>query len=407
MSRGAALNRNHKLNLISLSINDCLGCESVNINFPTADNVHIIIYEVFKDLPVDIPAVSPVGQAILLLCSLTYPDEESLSKVPTLKIGKGSVSMKFELHPMAKGDNTQITEEVLSDLDETPSTSKQAMERLKRRNERKVKEASLRMLQSNVISVTVKRRFDSFSSLDSVSYQMNGGMSETASIQDFHAKFFVRPEHSTNYLRHLYQECSGNWLKVIQSDGGGDAYSNFKDPDSPFETFVKLFERQAMQPQDVVCKLVKTCLHVNEAVRLAERKFILEVFDQVRRIFEYITVNEYTVWFLVPCLNNKDQLRPMNIDDFDLTKVRTTIRAAGDTSNIYWAYTDHNIQDLLMVAFQLALATNVNQSVLIISHLETREPIFQFLLTALRFYIHAICDGQFYERFLHRKTLGS
>jgi len=51
--------------------------------------------------------------------------------------------------------------------------------------------------------------------------------------------------------------------------------------------------------------------------------------------------------------------------------VRTTIRAAGDTSNIYWAYTDHNIQDLLMVAFQLALATNVNQSVLIISHLET------------------------------------
>jgi len=61
-----------------------------------------------------------------------------------------------------------------------------------------------------------------------------------------------------------------------------------------------------MQPQDVVCKLVKTCLHVNEAVRLAERKFILEVFDQVRRIFEYITVNEYTVWFLVPCLNNKD-----------------------------------------------------------------------------------------------------
>jgi len=84
------------------------------------------------------------------------------------------------------------------------------------------------MLQSNVIRVTVKRRFDSFSSLDTVSYQMNGGRSETASIQDFHAKFFVRPEHSTNYLRHLYQECSGNWLKVIQSEGGGDAYSNFK-----------------------------------------------------------------------------------------------------------------------------------------------------------------------------------
>lgn len=82
-----------------------------------------------------------------------------------------------------------------------------------------------------------------------------------------------------------------------------------RDPDSPFETFVKLFESNPIKPNDMMGKLAKTCLHVNEAVRLTEREFILEVFNQVRHIFEYITAQEYTVWFLVPCLGDKDQLR--------------------------------------------------------------------------------------------------
>ncbi|XP_070069742.1 protein ORD isoform X1 [Drosophila takahashii] len=373
MPRETALCINHKLHIVSLSINDCLGCDQVHLNFSTTDNVHIIIYDLIKNLPEDLPAVTPVAQAILLICSLTYPNAESLTKIPQLKIGKGkgSVSMNFEMHPLQNGDNTtEIVEEPESDLDETPCTSRQAMERQRKRKERKDKEASLRIIQSNVIKVTVKRKFDTFSTLDSVSYRINGGRSETATISEFHDMFFVPPEHSSNYLSRLYKECSGNWLKVIQSEGDGDAYCNIKEHDGPFETFVRLFDRQAMEPQDVVCQLFKTCLHVNEAVRLAEGKFILEILNQVRQIFEYITSNEYTVWFLVPCLNNKDQLRPMNFDDLDLTKVRTSIRAAGDTRNIYWAYTDHNIKDLLMVAFQLALATITQQSVIVISHLE-------------------------------------
>ncbi|KAH8358034.1 hypothetical protein KR084_000127, partial [Drosophila pseudotakahashii] len=356
-----------------LRIHHCLGCDEVNINFSTTDNVHMIIYDLVKNVPEDLPAVTPVAQAILLICSLTYPDGESLSKIPQLKIGKGkgSVSMNFEMHPLNNGDNTTvIPEELESDLDETPCTSRQAMERQRKRKERKDKEASLRKVQSSVIKVTVKRKFDTFSSLNSVSYRINGGRSETASIREFHDMFFVPPEHSSNYLRRLYKECSGNWLKVIQSEGAGDPYCNIKEHDGPFETFVRLFDRQAMEPQDVVCQLFKKCLHVNEAVRLAEGKFILDILNQVRQIFEYITSNEYTVWFLVPCLNNTDQLRPMSLDDLDLTKVRTSIRAAGDTRNIYWAYTDHNIKNLLMVAFQLALATITQQSVMVISHLE-------------------------------------
>ncbi|KAI8037654.1 protein ORD isoform X1 [Drosophila gunungcola] len=364
MSKGTAINKNHKLHIISLDINDCLGCDKLHVEFSRADNVHVIIYDLDTELPNDLSAVTPVAQAILLLSSLTYPDGESVSKVPQLKVGRGSVSMTFEMAP------SEQVEEVQSDLDETPCTSRQAERRLTARMQRK-REASLRIIQQQTIQVTVERRFDDLTLLGSVSYRINGDQPHILTVPEFHAMFFVRPQYSHNFLWDLHQKCAGNWLKVILSDADGDAFSSYKDPENPFKTFAKLFYRRPMEPQDFFSKLAKTCVHVNEAVRLSERKFVLQVFDQVCRIFEYITFYEYTVWFLVPRLNNIEQLRPSTLEDFDLTKVRTSIRATGDTSNIYWDHTDHNIKDILMVAFQLALATNVNQSVLVISHLET------------------------------------
>ncbi|EDW92293.2 protein ORD [Drosophila yakuba] len=366
------LNKNHTIKFITLKINNCLGCDAVEINFSKADNVHMIIYSLVKDLSKDLPAVTPVAQAILLLCSLTYPDAESLETIPQLEIGKGSVSMSFEMHPMDKDKATEQTQEPEpeSDLDDGPSTSRQAIERLEQRAQRKAKKATTRNLQSQVTHVTVERRFDA-SFLNIVTYRIDGGKRQTCRLPEFHAKFFVRPQHSINLLRQLHEKCSGNWLKVIQSDGDGDAFRKFRDPDSPFETFVKLFDSDPMPSNDVICKLVKTCLHIDEAVRLSEREFILEVFNQVRHIFEYITAQEYTVWFLVPCLSDNDQQHSTTLEDFDLTKVRTSIRPAGDTTNIWRDHTDHNIKDILLVAFQLDLATHVNQSVLVISHLET------------------------------------
>lgn len=87
----------------------------------------------------------------------------------------------------------------------------------------------------------------------------------------------------------------------------------FREPDSPFETFIRLFDRQVMAPRDVLCRLATTCLQVNETVRLTERRFVLNVFDQVRQIFEYITVKEYTVWFLVPSRKDSNEQSVVSI----------------------------------------------------------------------------------------------
>lgn len=77
-----------------------------------------------------------------------------------------------------------------------------------------------------------------------------------------------------------------------------------RDDYNPFETFAKLFERQNYADQELLHKLTTDCLMASETTRLCERRFVLHIFDQVRSIFEYITANEYTVWFFVPRLNS-------------------------------------------------------------------------------------------------------
>ncbi|KAH8290899.1 hypothetical protein KR054_006900, partial [Drosophila jambulina] len=386
-----------------VTIKNCLSCDHIEVNFSRSDNVHVIVYNVVKGLAMDAPAVTPVAQAILLLCTLTYPDGDSLAKLPSLVLGQGMVSLTFERLATSPDGGTRVPQEPPvvddpdSDLDLEPCTSKQAMERQKKRKERKAKRAAnARRVgvggipsTSKDIQVTVTRRFDIYSSLDSVFVEINGGATDEMHIEHFHKEFFVRSQHSFNFLKVLHEKCAGNWLQVIQCDN--DAYSGLKWPDGPFETFIKLFDRQAMEPEDVLCRLATSYLQVNETVRLSERRFLLNVFDQVRQIFEYITVKEYTVWFLVPSRKSSKDVPVVsityeipiifliyfkyffykNLDNFDLTKVRTCIRAAGDQSNIFWNYTNHNIKDILMVSFQLALASQANQSVLVMSHMET------------------------------------
>lgn len=59
-----------------------------------------------------------------------------------------------------------------------------------------------------------------------------------------------------------------------------------------------------------------------------------------------------------------------NVDDFDLRNVRTNITLSTDTSDFHWYRADHNIMDILLIAFQMTLARIAKQSVLILGRLE-------------------------------------
>ncbi|SPP73549.1 protein ORD [Drosophila guanche] len=361
-------NENNVLRFLSLHIKDCLGCKDVSVSFPQSNNVHVILYSAEdEDQAGGITvAKTPVAQAIQLLCTLAFPDAMTLRQLPLLKVGRGSVSLRFQLSHIVEPVCGDEEEEPESDLDMTASTSAEAARRFedqKLRSEARKRDK----MQKKVTEVKVMRRFDKPAALEWVSYSVNGSTSIPCRLEEFHGRFFVVAQYSTIHLWDLEDKCAGNWLQIIQADA--NSYKNFQTPDNPFETFVKLFERQDLDEGNVICQLARSCVTVQEAVRRSEREFVLQVFNKVRSTFEYITMNKYTVWFLVPG-NQGLQTLPDGEFDFDLRNVRTSIRKAGDDRNIYWSQSDHNIQDLLMISFQLALSYRAKQSLLIISHLE-------------------------------------
>ncbi|KAH8409649.1 hypothetical protein KR222_004170, partial [Zaprionus bogoriensis] len=354
--------------IAKLTIEDCLGCKQEHVQFPPAANVHLLLYSLAgrsaDEQGVSL-AVTPICRALQLLCSLEYASAESLQRMPQLQMGKSCVRMSFTVNRRDQA-NVASNSDSDSDLDLEPSTSQQAQLRLERRR----KQQQQRQRQLQTCHVTVARRFDDLQTLDRVFCQINSGVWRELPIGEFHSMFFVQQQHETlELLRSVHETCANNWLKVIQADALD--YSSYRDEGNPFETFAKLFERQRQvgQQQELLQQLTSNCLAASETTRLCERRFVLHIFERVRCLFEYITAGEYTVWFFVPRLNRYTLLQQVSVDDFDLGNVRTRITLSSDSSD-FWSRADHNIMDILLVAFQMALAAVSQQSVLLLGRLE-------------------------------------
>ncbi|XP_023162511.1 protein ORD isoform X2 [Drosophila hydei] len=358
------------LQIVSLTIEDCLGCEKEFLKFSQVDNVHLLLYNLDKPngtVPSSPLIVTPVGHALQLMCGKEYTNGESLRRLSQLEVGKGSVKMTFKLERLG-GISVEYDPDPESDLDMEPSTSKQAQERQERRSQQK---QLLRSRRHMIYEVNVHRRFDDEDRLDCINFQINLGEWREVSVVEFHNIFFVQPPQLSELMCNVQQDYANNWLKIIQADAS--TYSNLREDGNPFDTFAKLLDRQNNDHHQLLLKKLATnCLAANEATRLTERRFLLQMFDKVRIIFEYITINEYTVWFFVPRLNRYTALDQVTVDDFDFCNVRSSIKLIRDESEFFWHRTDHNIIDILLVAFQLALAHIARQSVLFLGQLEKK-----------------------------------
>ncbi|KAM8713639.1 hypothetical protein ACLKA7_013890 [Drosophila subpalustris] len=357
------------MHFTKLTIEDCLGCRHVTITFPQVDNVHLLLFKLAKTnggVTSTSQTVTPVGQALKLLCTMEFATAESLKHFPLLQIGRGGVKMSFKLVRLNITDadrNPDADSE--SDLDMEPCTSRQAQVRQQLREERRQAQRSGCDIRYDV---TVIRRFDDVNNLDRVVIKVDSGNWQEFPFADYHDLFFVQPQHRTDLFDTVNRNCVNNWLNIIQSDAV--CYNKLKHDGNPFEAFAKLFDHPDYEEQELLDKLTTSCLATNEALRLSERRFVLHIFEEVRQIFEFITVNEYTVWFFVPRLNRFTALTQLNLDDFDLQNVRTSIKLSGDKSTYFFHRADHNIMDILLVSFQLALAKASNQTVLFLGHLD-------------------------------------
>ncbi|XP_062135785.1 protein ORD-like [Drosophila sulfurigaster albostrigata] len=347
------------MRISTITIEDCLGCKKEHIKFPANDSVHLLLYKADNQIRsgcLSTMAITPVVQAFKLMCTKEYATTASLQNLPQLQVGKGCVKMTLSL------SHSNHSDVYLEDLDMGPSTSRQAFERQQLRLELENLKNSFERYE-----VSVVRRFDDVRTLDRVMIQINSGVWAEQTIIEFCDFFFVQPQHLPKVLVDAYKMNPTNWIKIIRGDT--DSYSHFREG-NPFETFAKLFHHEDYERNELLEQLASTCLFNREAIELSERRFLLSVFDDVRKIFEYITCNEYSLYFFVPRLNCYTPLHDVNVNDFDLSNVRTIIKLAGDDSALFWDHADHNIMDILHVSFQLALAKLGTQTVIFLTHLE-------------------------------------
>ncbi|XP_033252654.1 protein ORD-like [Drosophila miranda] len=367
------------MRFLSLNIKDCLGCSDVSVSFPQSNSVHVLLYkpmgqEQARDT-VNV-AVTPVAQAIQLLCTRTFPDAESLERLPLLEVGRGSVSLRFQVLQPAPSE-----EDSDSDLDLEPSTSAQARVRLEERKKRHEAARNRKKIFVVEKEVMVERRFNDPQSLDWVTFTVNGGEILKWQLDEFHAQFFEDPQYSSIHLWDLQHKCAGNWLQIIRADGNG--YKNFQTPGNPFEIFAKLFVRKELDEEDLVCKLAESCITVNEAVLRSERQFVMQVFNHVRGIFEYFTMKQYTVWFLVPGAQGPQSLTE-EVYATSLFSTCFSLRFPPAGSRLRFAYCshfhpycwrqqEHLLEPVRSQCPELAdglLPVGPEQSLLIISHLD-------------------------------------
>ncbi|XP_030387631.1 protein ORD isoform X2 [Scaptodrosophila lebanonensis] len=368
------MDQQYNLQFLKLDIKDCLGCKDVKLRFPPSQSVHLILYSYAdpflsptKEAKPTNSVRTPILQALQLLCTNAYPDEASLNSVPMLQFGRGSVRLTFNAMRGTDKDGRSVPEGAVCDvgedeLDMDPCTSQQAREREERRQRRKT------MRCQKIFTVTVTRSFENVNELNQVTFQIDNGLIQQVTIAEFHNLFFVAELHSNAFLRNLHQSCAGNWLRLFQSNAG-DCSSILGD-DNPFETFSKLFARTVVPPTGFLGKLTTKCLISNKLSDLAERRFVMNLFNDVRRMFEYVTINEYTVWFYVPRLMRFDSMENVTLEDFDLSSVCTTIKSVHSSCCFFWNNANHSIKDILLIAFQLGLSCCAKQSVTFLSNLD-------------------------------------
>ncbi|XP_062132732.1 protein ORD-like isoform X2 [Drosophila sulfurigaster albostrigata] len=380
------------MRISTITIEDCLGCKKEHIKFPANDSVHLLLYKAGNQIRsgcLSTMAITPVVQAFKLMCTKEYATTASLQNLPQLQVGKGCVKMTLSL------SHSNHSDVYLEDLDMGPSTSRQAFERQQLRLELENLKNSFERYE-----VSVVRRFDDVRTLDRVMIQINSGVWSEQTIIEFCDFFFVQPQHLPKVLVDAYKMNPTNWIKIIRGDT--DSYRHFREKGNPFETFAKLFHHEDYERNELLEQLASTCLFNREAIRLSERRFLMTVFDDVRKIFEYITCDEYSLYFFVPRLNCYTPLHGVNINDFDLSNVRTIIKLTGDASALFWDHTDQNIMDILHVSFQLALATLGTQTVIFLTHLEKVSKI-----SAANFMNKMNVDNEYStqwacQRYLHR-----
>ncbi|XP_037942753.1 protein ORD [Teleopsis dalmanni] len=329
------------------------------------------------------PAKNLFAEAIKLICSPKYATIAALEDFGNL--WDGYISITF-----LKSDNSSHGQEVFQDikyskyydrsLDEIslkPSTSKEALEKEKRRQLQRCTRKS-----TNITKYRVLRDFRA-DPLE-VEMQINDGKNVKMNIYEFHANFLTTAEYvsmrlftfgskNSNWLRSLVVELNSRW--------------NF-DPSvgTLFEKYMYLYEDPNMGDRQLFTKLtvaILTSLKFSNIVQTAE---LIDIFNTTSNIFEFLTNSKFSVWFLIPYQNNLIHLGVAleNLVDFKFQDADICIqKKSGNRMEMYdWKKAEHGLQDLFLIAFQMAIAHTCGQTILYFQNMEaiTRMQLIRYAI---------------------------
>lgn len=120
--------------------------------------------------------------------------------------------------------------------------------------------------------------------------------------------------------------------------------------------------------------LTTSVLQTRLSLRVARMSNLLLLFNDVRKIFEYISCEEYTVWFFL--MNDEGGFEDIDIGagviNFQRMKTIVELRNSSDENyaRMCWTKAENYVQELLLVAIQLAFGARCKQSIIYLHSME-------------------------------------
>lgn len=126
---------------------------------------------------------------------------------------------------------------------------------------------------------------------------------------------------------------------------------------------------------NLIVDLTSMVLQTRLSLHLSRISNIILVLHDVRKIFEYISCGEYSVWFLL--MNDDGDFEDIDINahriNFQRMKTIIELRNNSDLnySRMYWTDADKYVQELFLVSIQLAFGFFSKQHVVYLHSLES------------------------------------
>nr|XP_014091646.1 protein ORD [Bactrocera oleae] len=376
-----------------IEISNILNCAHVKLHFKQTQST-VYVVQGSNDCPLRFT----VSTAIKLICSGQYASIESLTQFKNLHEGYVRIVLLIskeacEITASLESDNTNLESDSDSDA---PCTSKWALNREQRRNQRQLRNTHLLQRQQQLFHKVEALR-DFRYSPESIEYTLDAGAKQKSSVFEFQLKFRTNIDYILRQPEISRGGFSGNWLEFITTKLNG-AMNREEEISKLFGYFVQLFLKNRYNECDLLSKLTTCCIIGHTALDVMIAVDALKIFNDVRNTFEFITCMEYTVWFLIPYKGRYVSVQEVSVENFQFNNVYTCIKLKAMEQNpcreYIWSDADHAIQDLLFIAFQLVICFHLKRGVVYLQEELKNVKDYQTMQFVVTAYLQRNGNGQ-------------